>query len=331
MKEFPALLQTFLIDYLPTRRGFSPHTIAAYRDTFVLFLKWARTQQGVAPEKVTMDHLTPTWVKDFTCWLTEQRGCSPSTVNARIAAIKSFARFTQTEAPEHIETCRQLLETPAMKAPKHLEVEYLTVTAVQHVITAAQPCVRDLAIITLLYDSGARVSEICTVTVGDLTLQRPHTVKVLGKGRKTRVVPLSKEAGQILSQYLTQKRPTAPPARPLFTNRSGQPLGRAGIAYVLQKAVTAAHAAHPTQVPPKVSPHMMRHSKAMHLLEAGVDLIYIRDFLGHQSVTTTETYARASTEMKRRAIEQVQANVVPESLYNPQQRADLINWLQELL
>lgn len=331
MKEFPALLQTFLIDYLPKRRGFSSHTIASYRDAFVQLLKWVNIHEGVAPDQVTMATLDPDRIGRFTRWLREDRGCAASTSNARIAAIRSFAKFVQSEAPEHLETCRRLLEIPAVKTPKAAEVEFLSVRAVQLVVAAASNTLRDLAIVSVLYDSGARVSEICGMTVGDLTLSRPHTARVIGKGRKARVIPLSAQVGEILSRYIANERAHAAPAEPLFVSRSKTAPGRAGIAYVLQKNVAAAHRTHPEDVPPRAHPHLMRHSKAMHLLDADVNLVYIRDFLGHESVTTTEIYARASTEAKRRAMEAGEARIVPESPYGKEQRADLVDWLRHLL
>lgn len=332
MKEFPALLQTFLIDYLPKRRGLSPHTLASYRDTFVVLLTWMHSHESVTPEKVTMTSLDPDRIGRFTGWLREDRGCAASTVNARIAAIRSFAKFVQSDAPEHLETCRRLLEIPAVKPPRSAEVQSLSVRAVQLVIAAAAShTLRELAIVSVLYDSGARVSEICGMTIGDLTLTRPHTARVVGKGRKARVIPLSAQVGAILSRYIAAERTHAAPAEPLFVNRSGTALGRAGVAYVLQKSAAAAHRTHPEDVPPKAHPHLMRHSKAMHLLDADVNLVYIRDFLGHESVTTTEVYARASTAAKRRAIEAGEARIVPESPYGIEQRADLVAWLRHIL
>lgn len=331
MREFQSLLQDFLIDYLPKRRGFSPHTIAAYRDSFVLLLTWMDTCCHVTADKIIMADLDVDHIRRFTDWLQHERGCAESTSNARIAAIRSFAKFVQSEAPEHIEICRRLLTTPIVKVPEPAEIEYLSVEGVQFIVAAAAEDIRDLAIVSLLYDSGARVSEVRGVTIGDLVYSRPHTVRVMGKGRKARVIPLSTEVGDILGRYVTAERAQAESTEALFINRSHNRLGRAGIAYVLQKSVTAAHRAHPTAVPPRVHPHIMRHSKAMHLLDAGVNLVYIRDFLGHRSVTTTEIYARASTAAKRRAIEAGEANIVPTSPYGKEQRADLVDWLRDLL
>lgn len=259
MKEFPALLQAFLIDYLPQRRGFSRHTIASYRDTFVLLLKWMNSHERLAPDQVTMASLDPDRIGRFIRWLREDRGCAASTSNSRLAAIRSFAKFVQSEAPEHIETCRRLLQMPSAKVPKPAEVAFLSVRAVQLIVAAASDTLRELAIVSVLYDSGARVSEICGMTIGDLTLSRPHTARVVGKGRKARVIPLSAQVGEILTRYIATERAHAAPAAPLFVNRSGNALGRAGVAYVLQKNVTAAHRTHPEDVPPRAHPHIMRH------------------------------------------------------------------------
>lgn len=331
MREFQSLLQSFLIDYMPKRRGLSTHTIAACRDAFVLLLRWMDTQEALSPDKVTMADLDPDRIRRFSDWVRQERRCAVSTSNGRIAAIKSFARFVQTEAPEHLETCRRLLQIPTAKSPQTGEVEFLDVRAVQLVVEAASDSSRELAIVSLLYDSGARVSEICGLTIGDVSLSRPPTVMVTGKGHKSRVIPLSYKVSGIVSRYIASTRPRAAYTEPLFINRSGNPLGRAGVAYVLQKSVTAAHGVHPEEVPPKTHPHIMRHSKAMHLLNAGVNLVYIRDFLGHASVITTEIYARASTEAKRRAIESAEQKIIPESPYGKEERASLVAWLTGLL
>lgn len=331
MKEFQLLLQSFLIDYLPTRRGFSANTIASYRDTFVLLLRWMDGHEALPPDRVTMADLNLERIRRFNDWLRQERGSAVSTTNARIAALRSFAKFVQAEAPEHLETCRLLLQIPTVKTTSSGEIDFLSVRAVQLVVEAASNDLRELAIVSLLYDSAARVSELCGLTVGDLSFSKPHTVKVIGKGRKARVIPLSAQVGEILSRYLASARPGAAPTDPLFVNRSGNPLGRAGVAYVLQKCVTSAHGRNPDELPPKTHPHVMRHSKAMHLLDAGVNLVYIRDFLGHESVTTTEIYARGSTEAKRRAIEAAEQKIVPESPYGKEERADLVAWLRGLL
>lgn len=330
-RGFQSLLQSFLVDYLPRRRGYSQNTVASYRDAFVLLLSWLASERGVRAEDLEMSDLAGSAASDFACWVRDSRGGSPGTSNNRLAAVKSFARFVQYEAPEHISTCRDILRTPQVKAPKR-EMEWLGVEAVAALVEAASARgVRDLALVSLLYDSGARVSELCSATVGCLRLDAPSSITVTGKGRKGRTIPLSPQVAGIAGDYLEACRAGAGPADPLFVNRSGRAIGRAGVAYVVDACARAAHESRPDLVPAHVHPHTLRHSKAMHLLEAGVNLVYIRDFLGHESVVTTEIYAKANTEAKRRAIEAAEARFVPDSAYDESQRADLLDWLRGLM
>lgn len=173
---------------------------------------------------------------------------------------------------------------------------------------------RDLVMLTMLYDTGARVQEIASVRVRDLRLANPSGVNLLGKGRKWRHVPLMRVTAELIRDYLEEMELTSPNAleHPLFTNRSGQKLTRAGISYILGKHVVAARKADPSHIPPKVTPHAFRHSKAMHLLQSGIDLIYIRDLLWHAHVKTTEIYARTDSKAKREALESVYRSPSPD-------------------
>ena len=183
--------------------------------------------------------------------------------------------------------------------------------------------------LTTLYDTAARVQEACDLSIGDLHLNKPASATLTGKGRKTRTVPLTPQAARILTQHIRGLPDDS--TGPVFTNRAGQRLGRAGAAYILAKCAHAAHTEHPELVPEKVSPHMLRHSKAMHLLENGVNLIYIRDILGHASIVTTEVYAKASPEMKRQAIEAAGAKTLGPSRYDEATRQDLLDWLRQAI
>jgi integrase/recombinase XerD len=188
---------------------------------------------------------------------------------------------------------------------------------------------RDLALLTTLYDTGARVQEACDLSIGDLHLGKPASVTLTGKGRKTRIVPLTPQAAVVLAQHVR----TLPhdSSGPVFANRAGKRLGRAGATYILARCAHAAHTERPELVPAKVSPHVLRHSKAMHLLENGVNLIYIRDILGHASIVTTEVYAKANPEMKRQAIEAAAAKTLGPSRYNQASRQDLLAWLRQAI
>ena len=233
--------------------------------------------------------------------------------------------------------CQQVLSIPVKKTAKPT-VNYLTVDAVKTIL--AMPDIstaygmRDLALLGLLYDTGARVSELIRLRPKDLRLAAPPVVSILGKGRKSRQCPLSSEMANHLIKYLSAWGLDAPAKsdHPLFVSHNAEKLTRAGVAYILQKYVSAAHEKDTGIIPATVSPHMLRHSKAMHLLQAGVNLVYIRDWLGHSSVKTAEIYARADSEMKRAALQKAASAVMP---YHGQQSSwseniELMKWLSSL-
>jgi site-specific recombinase XerD len=191
---------------------------------------------------------------------------------------------------------------------------------------------RDLVLLSLMYDTGARVQEIADLSVADVRLENPPTVKLTGKGNRSRLVPLMTPTAKLLEQYLSEHdlKHTEYGAQPMFQNRSRSKLTRAGIAYILSKYVEAARMSNPGLIPKKISPHCFRHSKAMHLLQSGVNLVYIRDFLGHCSIKTTEMYARADSMMKRNALEKAYQNTFSSEMPVWQKNHALLKWLKEL-
>jgi len=329
-KNFSGMLSSFLLVHLPGSRGFSGNTVSSYRDTFVLFLQFMSDTQNKKPERISFADFTATTVDAFLRWLKSERGCSASTCNNRLAAIKSFFRYVQGEAPEWMDIASDILAISAKKTAQ-TEISYLSVDAIRLLLeTASTNGIRDLALLSLLYDSGARVREIADLVLGDLRLEKPATVKLTGKGRKTRIVPLTVQVVGILSRYIKTLK-LAAHGECLFKNWRGDPIGRAGIAYVLQKHAQSASVISPSIIPPKVTPHMLRHSKAMHLLENGVNLIYIRDLLGHSTIVTTEVYAKANPEMKRKAIEASSEKILKGSNYSTNEKEDLLRWLRKTI
>ncbi|OHV52382.1 tyrosine-type recombinase/integrase [Pseudofrankia sp. BMG5.36] len=237
--------------------------------------------------------------------------------------MDTYLRFDQSRAPELISQARPVLAIPATRTP-HPEITYLTTEAIKLLLEHAQTAggLRDLALLTCIYDTATRVQEIADLSHGDLHVQPPVT----GKGRKTRTIPLTRDAAAIVTRHATSTR-SANPTDPLFTSRRGARLTRAGIAAILARHATSAHAANPTTVPEHVTPHALRHSRAMHLLEDGVNLIYIRDLLGHASVTTTEIYAKTNPELKRAAIEKAARNIVLSTHFDDATRNNLLAFL----
>lgn len=323
--------------YLPGERGFSMMTIASYRDTFKQFLSYCSETNGKPPEKLVMADLSKESVAEFLTHI-ELEGKSVSTRNQRLAAIKSFFNYVKYAFPEYLDVASGVLRMRMKKQPEAV-VNYMSVDGIASVLR--QPDLktdsgyRDALILTLMYDSGARVSEITNICIGDIRLQSPSTIILHGKGSKDRIVPLSSKTANLISSYLDRRKMNAVMFKDklLFTNRVGEHLTRAGVAYILKKYVELARLENPTLIPGKFSPHCMRHSKAMHLLQAGVALIYIRDFLGHNSVKTTEVYAKADGKSKRIALETAYSGaLIPfsddEVMWNDD--ASLMNFLSEL-
>lgn len=328
-RTFADMLAQFLTVYLPVTRACSQNTVCAYRDAFTLFLRFMDQRHTTPPDKVSFADFTAPNVAAFLGWLRTERQCSTATANQRLAALKSFFRYVQAQAPEQIAQARQVLGVKAAQVPEPA-IGYLPVEAVGLLLEhATHRGLRDLALLTTLYDTGARVQEVCDLSIGDLRLGKPASATLTGKGRKTRIVPLTPQAAQILTQHVRSLPNDS--SGPVFANRAGKQLGRAGTAYILARCAHAAHAERPELVPEKVSPHVLRHSKAMHLLENGVNLIYIRDILGHASIITTEVYAKANPEMKRQAVEAAAAKTLGPSRYNQASRQDLLAWLREAI
>jgi site-specific recombinase XerD len=333
--NFAYYLTNFLSRYLPGILGLSQNTIMSYRDTFSLFLDYCSKNKNIKPEKVSLEHLDRKLIEEFLEWLEKTRKCIASTRNVRLAALHSFCRYLQMECPDFIHPAQQILSIP-MKKTKKVFVEYITLEAIKFLLakpdSSTEKGRRDMVLLSLLYDSGARVQELVDIKVRDIRTTYPSTVKLTGKGNKTRIIPLMKPMTGLLKSYLEENRLLAPHTfdSPLFSNRSKDKLTRAGIAYVVRKYVTIAIKESPGLFPKKVSPHCFRHSKAMHLQQSGVNLIYIRDFLGHVDIQTTEVYARVDGEMKRKALEKNNYSIISDKMPVWQNDKQLMNWLKNL-
>lgn len=328
MRGFAQLLGGFLLEYVPRRRNLSDNTAKSYRDSFVVLLRWLAEERGISPDDVQMGDLSRANVEAFCLWLTGAGGVCAATANVRLCALRSFASYVSFTEPAYLDWASSLRAVEFSKSPSN-EVEHLSVEAVRLVMDSASSDVREHAMLALLYDSGARVSEIAGARRCDLRLDAPATIRLAGKGRKVRIVPLCSQVAEIASAYLAATE--GAPDSPLFVNRSGKAIGRAGIAYVLKKHVAAAHEANPLAVPPTTHPHALRHSKAVHLVEADVNIIYIRDFMGHSSVKTTEIYAKISSKSKSEAVERAAANLITESAYGEEEKSAIMEWLKGLL
>lgn len=329
--DFATHMTEFLSHYLPELKNVSTNTISSYCDAFRLFLGYCQNVEGMKIEKLSIDDLTPELIDRFLQWLKTERNNGLATRSQRLAAIRSFVKYLQAKEPRLLLNFQQILAIP-VKRTERKTIRPLTKEAIALILrqpdTSTLSGRRDATILCFLYDTAARVQEICDLRIEDVRLDHPASVRILGKGRKTRVVPILPMTTQNLKIYLAETHMLAPEKShlPLFVNRDGQKLTRAGVTYILNKYAKAASAIDPS-IPEKIAPHLMRHTKAMHVYEADNDLIHVRDFLGHSDIKTTDIYARSSLVMKRKALEQVSDSPVP-SIPSWQQSQGTMEWLK---
>ena len=304
---FARYMSKYLTEYLPGIQGVSYNTIASKRDAYILLLKYLDDAQNIKAEDVDIPLLSRETIIKYLEWLEKSRGSSVSTRNIRLAAIKSLFSYIQTQTPDYIYQCQQILSIPRKKEPGHT-LEYLTIEGIKSVLdaveTSSRTGFRDLTLLSLMYDSAARVQEIADLSVNDFRAEKPSTLRLTGKGSKTRIVPLMSTTSDLVSKYISIYHPSYRGEYnvPLFSNRKKEKLTRAGIAYILKKYIKIAREKQPDLIPETVSPHGLRHSKSMHMLQAGVPLIYIRDFLGHSEISTTEIYYDKQVFMERKKL-----------------------------
>ena len=327
--DFARLVTGFLTDYLPLQRGYSPNTILSYRDALKLFVLFLMESKGLQLSRFTMDKFNRELIIEYLEWC-RNRGSSVSTANQRLAALKTFAVYAQIEC---ISIIAPLQEIQAVRSRKAVEKEVSFLTVEQITALVNRPDIntgsglRHRTVMTLLYDSGCRVQELCDIQIGDIITGNNPTVKLHGKGRKYRIVVISKRTAQLIDEYIHRQRAHALTGTPLLVNRSGQKMSRDGIQYIVDKYAGIVHA-NDNSFPEHVHCHQLRHSKAMHMLAAGINIVYIRDFLGQEDISTTMIYSRADNRLKNEAINSLAPQVTGE-VNLPDWRADkdLLNFL----
>ena len=298
-------LRAFFSNHLLNIRGFSRHTVQSYRDSFVLLLRFVSQHHGQAVVELDFEQLGATEIIAFLEHLEDSRLNAVSTRNVRLAAIHAFFRYAAQSHPDRLEQCQRVLAIPFKRsAPRPIEyLEYEEIQAVLNVVDRSTvDGRRDYALVATLFNTGARVQEIVDIRASDLQLARPFHVQLLGKGRKERVCPLWSETAEVLRSYCTERHIDLRTKTPVFTNRNGKALTRFGVRYILRKYFDRARATTPTLVKKRLHPHSIRHSTAVHMLKAGVDLSTISQWLGHASINTTNRYATVDLDMKREAI-----------------------------
>jgi site-specific recombinase XerD len=297
---FTRQLAVYFDTHLPEVRNYSANTIESYADAFKMLFQYFDEKKALPHYKVDYKNFTPAILEDFTLWLTRERSYSSTSVRQRLSAINSFMKYASRREMIALSafTAVASAEKPTVtKSP----FPYFTLEEMKILLQLPNPNrkteKRDLVLLSLFYDSAARAQELCDLKVGDIKFGTTTKVKLLGKGRKTREVPISADVANLLRYHLRENKLDENRSEPLFTSQLGGQMTTACIRNLVDKYVTKAKAIHPKLfLEPKYSPHSFRHSKSVHMIESGTQLIYIRNFLGHSSVLSTEIYARLGQE-----------------------------------
>jgi len=329
MTRLAPTLQAYFITRLAGELGASPHTVAAYCDTWRLLLNFTAQTHGWAPQQIDLAQLDAALVSSFLTHLETDRGNSARTRNARLAAIHSFYSYAALRHPEHAGTIAQVLDIPA-KRHRRNDLTYLTAAEVTALLAAPDPGTaagrRDHAMIQLAVTTGLRVSELTSLTPGDVHLGTGPHIACTGKGRKRRITPLDRQTVRVMHRYLAGLPVTS---TVMFPARTGTPMSTDAVAHRLTQHVTAAAASCPSLGTKNVTPHTLRHTAAMRLLHAGIDITVIALWLGHQSIETTQIYLHADMSIKERALDRTTPTGAEPGRYQPL-TDELLTFLQSL-
>jgi len=324
-------MKRFFSHYLPVQKGLSVNTILAYRDAIKLLLCFTADSLGGSVDKLTIENISEKTVLAFLDYVEQKRKCSPRTRNARLAAIRSLFNYISREEPELLLHCQRIRVIP-LKRTQHQTVGYLEEEEMQAILNAvdcnSRTGIRDKALLLLIYNTGARVSEIVDAKIDDLRLDGSAQIHLCGKGNKHRSCPLWSETVAAVRAYLESRLPRESGIEYLFLNANGAPITRFGIRYVTNKYKVVAQEQCLSLKTKKVSPHTIRHTTAMHLLRSGNDINMVSYWLGHANINTTHVYLEIDMEMKRRMIEKASAPAMKEEKLWHQ--PDIMAWLNNL-
>jgi len=316
--SFPALLQRFFTDRLLQQRQASPHTIAGYRDTFRLVLRFAADRLGRAPSALMVEDFTPTFISDFLDHLERVRRNSNRTRNARLAAIHAFAQYVALNEPAHALLCQRLLAIPSRRYERTV-IEFLTAAEMDALLATPDVSTwighRDRTLLLVAFQTGLRVSELINLKREDVVFGSGAHVRCMGKGRKHRCTPLRHDAVTALAAWW-RTQPGAP-ADPLFPGIRGRTLSRDAVERLVTRYASAAAERCPSLKGKRVTPHVLRHGTAMELLRHGVDRSVIALWLGHESVETTQMYLHADLRLKEQALSRTTPLLVIPPRYKP--------------
>jgi len=330
------ILVKYFQEYLPTLRGMSQHTIRSYRDAILLYLRFAASHTRRGPEDLDLTDFTFDHVSAFLADLERNRRSSIPTRNARLAALHTFARFAASETPECLAELQRLIAIPFKRGARRTPVDFLDQKEVNALLSAPKQMTpadeRDLTLFALMLNTGARVQEVLDVRIQDVRTEPPYQVRLHGKGGEIRVCPIWAHTARRVKRLLEHSPWPVEPDRALFLNLRGEKLTRFGVYQLLKKRIGSCTESTASLRGRRIHPHTLRHTTAVHLLKAGVDFATISQWLGHSSLNTTMTYARADLHLKRQALLQV----FPDAPRPPRggrvglHQMDVVGWLRRL-
>ncbi len=318
LTSLPSLLQAFFTDRLIKGRSASPHTIASYRDTFRLLLSFAGTHLRRPPSELTLDDLNAPFIGAFLDHIQRHRHNGVRTRNLRLTAIRSFFRYAAFQEPGRSALIQRVLAMPIKRYDRAL-IDFLSPHEIQALLAAPDTASalgrRDRALLLLAIQTGLRLSELISLRRRDIVLTRGAHVRCYGKGRKERCTPLTKQTAAVLKTWLQERHGSD--CDVVFPSARGTPLSPDGFQYLLAKHVRRASQTCPSLKAKHVSPHVLRHTTAMELLQAGVDHAVIALWLGHESPDTTQIYLQANLALKEKALAKIKSPDVPPGRYRP--------------
>jgi integrase/recombinase XerD len=320
MKTYPlpAYVQRFFTDRLATQLHASPNTVTSYRDTFRLLLKYAAERLGRQPTELQIADLDAELIGSFLTFVETRRGNGARSRNVRLSAIRSFFKYVAVNEPQLLHHCQQLLAVPSKRYEKRI-IDYLTRVEIEAIIKVADLTTwagrRDRTLLLLALQTGLRVSGLINLTCGDVALGTGAHVRCMGKGRKQRSTPLRKDCVKVIHAWLDER--AGADTAPLFVSNRGTRLSRDAVERVVRKHVVLASELCPTLKGKRVTPHVLRHSAAMQLLQNGVDRTVIALWLGHESVESTQMYLHADIQIKEQAMAKTQPVAVSGTRYRP--------------
>jgi site-specific recombinase XerD len=305
---FSYLVTSFFTTYLASERGLSPNTIASYSDCMKLLVNYICKRFGIETEALEIQMITAELILDFLDNLEDDRSNAPATRNQRLATIRTFFHFLARSVPELMHQ-NERIQAIKPKKTTHIPPPSLTVEEVAAILavpdSATMLGARDKALLQIMYNTGARVQELADLTMTDLRFECPATVTLTGKGNKTRVIPLWQETVEHIRHYMALRTEAGTESEYIFLNNKGEPITRFGIGRRLEKHAKTAAKQYPSLRNRRITPHVIRHTTALHLIEAGNDIFIVKDWLGHVDIKTTSQYVEISIDRKRKALEKM--------------------------